>query len=349
MEKTEAKSIKSIKNIMKIKTLLLFVFVCAFSVFLIACQQAEVAAERGAGETVTVVDSRGVSVTVPYPVERIVCTLNSGLNDLYMLGAGHKVVGIDQWTYDTTAVFEIMAKIDERIKNREIPAVDGSVENIIAQSPDVVILWAESPEIEALEAQGIPVIGMQINDFDQVFWKLELLATITGTTGRFEEIKAYCERLLQGIESAIKEIPESSLKSSIFMWSEGQFAGGDSTGSDILKKSGLTNVTVDVAQENFSATMEQIIAWNPETVVMWHSESISPHDIISDGRWRDVSAVINEDILMLPSNFYCDLWTVKYINSIQIITGTFYPAYFAGIDAETRQAEFIEFLYGMKL
>ena len=333
----------------KCKILLIAITGIVVVLCLAACQQAVVAPGQTSGETITVVDSRGVSVTVPLPVERIVCTLNSGLNDLYMLGAGHKVVGIDQWTYDTTAVFEIMAQIDERIKNREIPAVDGSVENIIALNPDVVVLWAESPEVEALEAQGIPVIGMQINDFDQVFWKLELLAKITGTTGRFEEIKAYCDRLLQGISGAIDEIPESSLKTSIFMWGEGQFAGGDSTGSDILDKSGLINVTADVAQENFSATMEQIISWNPETVVMWHSEAISPQDIISDGRWRDVTAIVNEDVLMLPGNFYCDLWTVKYINSIQIIAGTFYPSYFAGIDAETRQNDFIEFLYGMKL
>jgi len=102
-------------------------------------------------------------------------------------------------------------------------------------------------------------------------------------------------------------------------------------------------------QENFSATMEQIIAWNPETVVMWHSEAITPQDIINDGRWRDVAAASNEEIIMLPSNFYCDLWTVKYINSIQIIAGMFYSEIFTGFDAETKQAEFIEFLYGKRL
>jgi len=219
----------------KIKALSLMIIVCVFALSLVACQEAVVAPEQEVRETITVVDSRGVSVTVPFPVERIVCTLNSGLNDLYMLGAGHMVVGIDQWTYDTAAVFEIMAQIDDRIRDRSIPAVDGSPENIIALNPDVVVLWAESPEIDALEAQGIPVIGMQINDFDQVFWKLEVLAKITDTTERFEEIKAYCEKLLQDIDATLDQIPDGSHRTSIFMWGEGQFAGGDSTGSDILK------------------------------------------------------------------------------------------------------------------
>ncbi len=315
------------------------------------CQSAEVKDTATAAQetSIVVTDSRGVDVTVPFPAQRIVCTLNSGLNDLYMLGAGDRVVGIDKWTYDTTAVYEVMSQIDPRIKNKSIPAVDGNVEAIIALNPDVVVMWAENPEIAALEAQGIPVIGMQINNFDQVYDKLRLMAEITGTMERADAIIEHCTQKQMDLNSILVEIPTASLKSSLFMWSEGQFAGSNSTGNSILEQSGLRNAAAEVEQENFTATMEQIVNWNPDVLVMWHSNALDPQDMLANSQWQDIAAVQNKAVLELPSNFYCDLWTVKYLNSIQIIALSFYPEYFTDMNLSAEEEAFIEFLYGQKL
>lgn len=335
------------QNMRKIGALCFLTVLCGL--FLCACQAGEVIQEEIAGETVTVTDSRCVEVTVPYPCKRIVCTLNSALNDLYMLGASDAVVGIDQWTYNTGAVYAVTSKIDGRVADKSLPAVDGSVENIAALNPDVVVLWAESEEIPALEARGISVIGMQINDFDQVNGKLELLGAITGKEDRAAEIIAYCDEKLADLEETLSRIPESDKKPSLFMWGEAQYAGNDSTGNSILLKSGLTNVASSVALENFPATMEQIIDWNPDALVMWNSDALDPDDIKNDSLWKDVAAVQNDAVLELPSNFYCDLWTVKYLNSINIIAHTFYPELFENKDILAEEAAFIKFLYNMEL
>ncbi len=326
-----------------------FVIFLIFIFIFTSCKEAEISENNQHSESVTITDSRGVEVTVSYPVKRVVCTLNSALNDLYMLGAGETVVGIDKWTYDTEDVYKITSKIDSRIADKSIPAVDRNVEAIVALNPDVVIMWAENQEIEALEKQGIPVIGIQVNNFDDVYKKLEIMGAITGKTERASEIIKYCNDKLENIEKSLSAISENEKKSSLFVWEEGQYAGNDSTGNSILLKSGLTNVADSVNQENFAATMEQIVEWNPSTIVMWHSLAVDTNDIKNNSQWKDVEAVKNNAILELPSNFYCDLWTVKYINSINIIANTFYNEAFGNKNIQEEEAEIIKFLYNKEL
>ena len=135
----------------------------SLSAGLAGCQKGQVAASASpdasaaasADTKISVTDSRGKTVEFDNPAEKIVCLLNSGLNDLEMLGEADKVVGLDAWTYTNAVTYNVLSKLDSRIASKEIPAVDDNMEKIISLAPDVVIIWAQdNDKIATLESQA---------------------------------------------------------------------------------------------------------------------------------------------------------------------------------------------------
>lgn len=302
-----------------------------------------------AQKTVKVVDSRGKEVEINYPAERIVCLLNSGLNDIYMLGAKDKVVGIDKWTYDTEVVYNITSQVDDRLIDKSLPAVDNNIEKIVSLNPDVVIIWTGNEEdIKVLEEKGIKVVAIQVNNFDEVFWKMELIGKIVGKEDRSEEIINYSKNELEKLTSKLSKNNETGkLKTSAFVWgpSKLDFAGDNSTGDSILKMANVKNVASEINKEHFIAKIEEVIKWNPDSIVMWNINDLDPNDYFIDKQWHNIEAVKNKEVYELPNPFYCDLWTVKYIHSVKFIDKKLYPEIFNDLDLEIEKDEMLKFLY----
>lgn len=73
-------------------------------------QQGEIKAE----------DSRGKIVSLPQEAKRVIVLFEPSLDEIYMLHAEDKVVGIPQQVFQNEDKFEFYAKLDERIKNKQI-------------------------------------------------------------------------------------------------------------------------------------------------------------------------------------------------------------------------------------
>ncbi len=327
----------------------LLTLILTFSI-LTGCTKAKVEEENTSEKTITVKDSRVKEVTINYPAKKIVCLLNSGLNDLYMLGAKDQVIGVDEWTFNTKDIYDITSQIDERVKNKTLPAVDKNVEKIVSMNPDVVVIWAGDKEnIKALEDKGIKVVGIQVNNFDDVFWKMELLGKISGKETRAKEIIDYTKNELAKVNKNLENVEQKDKPKSIFVWGPTKldFAGNNSTGDSILKMSKAVNAASDVNQEHFVASMEQAIIYNPDEIVMWNIKDLNPEDYYNDVQWKDISAVKNKKVIELPNAFYCDLWTVKYVESVKIVAKSLYPDLFKDVDIEKDKNEMLKFLYNV--
>lgn len=333
------------------KIVSLIIMICFAVIFATACQKAKVEnTQTPKSTTVQVTDSRGKVIEVNYPAKKIVCLLNSGLNDLYMLGAKDQVIAIDKWTYDTKEVYDLTAQIDERVKNKTLPAIDKNIEEIVGMNPDVVVMWAgQKDDIKTLEDKGVKVIGIQVDNFDQVYTKLDILGKISGKEKRAAEIIDYTKKQLQDIDNKLKSIDESKKPSAMFVWgpSKLDIAGSNSTGDSIIKMSGAKNSAADVKEEHIVAKMEQVVKWNPESIIMWNINDLNPEDYIKDPQWSNIKAVKNKMVVELPHPFYCDLWTVKYAYSVNCIAKTLYPDLFKDTDLEKTKTDMLKELYNV--
>ena len=298
---------------------------------------------------IVITDSRGVTIELEKPAERIVCLLNSGLNDLLMLGAGDTVVGIDEWTYTNEITYNVLSKLDDRIANHEIPAVDGNMEAILELNPDVVIIWAlDDEKIATLEENGIKVIGIQVNNFDEVYTKLHTIAAAVGKEDRANEIEAYAKGALTSISD--KAAALEAKKSGIFVWGASMLdlAGKTSTGHSILELAGLTDAAESVEEEHFVAKLEDVLMWNPEAILMWNCADIDPENYLTDSQWATVAAVQDQNVYEIPDDmtFYCDMWTVKYVYAAQYFAKNVYPDLFDDLDMDGFRGDMMMTLYG---
>jgi iron complex transport system substrate-binding protein len=303
---------------------------------------------------ITVTDFRGKTLTFKKPPERIVCLIESALSGIYMLGAEKQVAGISTNVYQGN-VYSYYAAMDARIKNKTIPAPGNwdfvSIESVIALRPDVVILWSNQTEsITALEERGIRVFGVFIDKKEDVYKEILELGKLTGRSKRAQELVDYTKKEIERFHKRVASIPPANRQRVYYMWAQGNLetSCGESTVQDLIHLAGGKNVCDSLSNEHIVVNMEQIMAWNPDIIVMWYNEKKNPSDIIDDEQWRFIQAVKKRRVHEFPEIFLCDLWTLKYTYAVKMVAKWTYPQLFKDIDLEKEKRTMLQMLYGKK-
>jgi iron complex transport system substrate-binding protein len=135
------------------------------------------------------------------------------------------------------------------------------------------------------------------------------------------------------------------------MWAQGNLetSCGGSTVDDLISLAGGRNVCASIPQEHAVVSLEKVLTWNPEVIVMWYNERKEPSDILKDPQWRSLRAVREKRVHEFPEIFLCDLWTLKFQYAVKMVAQWCHPALFADVDLEKEKERMIEFLYGHKI
>ncbi|MBM4145430.1 MAG: hypothetical protein FJ240_04025 [Nitrospira sp.] len=303
---------------------------------------------------ITVTDFRGKTLTFSKPAQRIVCLIESALSGIYMLGAEKQVVGISANIYQGN-VYPYYAAMDQRIKNKTVPAPGNwdfvNIESVIALKPDVVIIWSKQTEsIAALEERGLHVFGVFIEKKEDVYREIIELGKLTGKSQRAQELVEYTKKEIERFNKRVKAIPEEKRQRIYYMWAQGNLetSCGRSTVQDLIHLAGGKNVCGLIDNEHMVVNMEQIMAWNPDVIVMWYNEKKNPSDIINDEHWKLIRAVKERRVHEFPEIFLCDLWTLKFTYAVKMVAKWTYPELFRDIDLEREKKTMLRMLYGKK-
>jgi len=303
---------------------------------------------------ITVTDFRGKKLMFSKPPERIICLIESALSGIYMLGAEKKIVGISTNVYQGS-VYSYYAAMDQRIKNKAISSPGNwdfvNIESVIALKPDVVIIWSKQTEaVAALEERGIRVFGVFIEKKEDVYKEIIELGKLTGKSKRAQELVEYTRKELERFHERVKSIRAEARQKVYYMWAQGNLetSCGESTVQDLINLAGGKNVCGSITNEHMVVNMEQIMAWNPDVIVMWYNEKKNPSDIISDGQWQSIKALKNRRVHEFPAIFLCDLWTLKFTYAVKMVAKWAYPQLFEDIDLEKEQKAMLQALYGKK-
>lgn len=307
-----------------------------------------------ASKEIRVTDFRGKELVFNKPVTRIVCLIESGLSALYMLGQEKKVIAVSTNVY-TGDVFRYYAQMDERIRNKTLPTPGNwdfvNIESVVALKPDVVIIWSKQTEtIKSLEERGVPVFGVFINRFEDVYTEIIQLGKLTGSEKRADEIIKYTKQELAYFQKKVQKIPESVRQRAYFMWAQGNLNTScrESSVNDLLLMAGCRNVC-PFSDEHAVVSMEKIIQWNPDIIIMWLNTKKDPVDVITDSKWRNINAVKHKRVYELPEVFLYDLWTLKFQYAVKMTAKWAYPELFKDLDMAKERDKMLGVLYGGKL
>ncbi len=195
---------KDIKMILEPNKKILFLAGAILALFL-SCAVLSVPVD--AQKTITVVDSLGNQVEIPYPVDRIAILTPIAPELIVALGAEDRVVGIDQFTKWSDEFFPSL-KDKPSIGLPPMP----NYEKIIDLKPQVVITFAHPlfcyPDLEdKLESAGIKVVRLDFSDPRTYNREVKILGQMLGKEKRAEKFLNFSRSWVNKIEDRVKDIP----------------------------------------------------------------------------------------------------------------------------------------------
>lgn len=127
------------------------------------------------------VSAYGVDLTIPSRPERIVSLSPSSTEGLFAIGAGARVVAVDEYS-----------DFPAEAPTTTLSGFTPNLEAIIAYDPDLVIVSYDPGDLVAgLETAGITVLTLPAAvTFDDVYTQLELLGVLTGNVAGAVELVA---------------------------------------------------------------------------------------------------------------------------------------------------------------
>jgi iron complex transport system substrate-binding protein len=297
---------------------------------------------------IQVIDFSGKNVSLSRPASRVVCLIESALSGVYMLGTQNAVVGISMNIYGPE-VFRQYAVLDERIKNKRLPAPGNwdfvNIESVVALRPDLVIIWTSQTEaIDNIRSHGIPVYGVMLKGLGDIYKEMTDFGVFFGKQARADSLIAYTKGEIAALTS---REPGTGKKKIYFMWAQGilETSGMQSTVNELIELSGATNAC-RLEQEHVIVNAETLLSWDPDAVVMWHNEKADPETVEKEPLLLGLRAVKNKMVFELPSVFYCDLWTLKFPYAVKMLAKWTYPGIYGPMNLERERHSMLRTLYG---
>lgn len=235
---------------------------------------------------VTVTDDNGNSATIKAKPMRIVSTAPANTWTLFALGVGDRVVG-------TTS---LPGEPPEAASIAKIGDFQANTEAIMALSPDLVVGYSGNEEALApVQTAGAPVLILNPMTLDQIYANITAVGAATGATGKAAEVVDSIKAQIKGVTDVTSKLDSSpkvfyALDNTLWTAGEGSFV------DELLKLVGATNVgsmagSPAAGQAYFQFTPEQLVASDPDVILLPGSIYKSIDEFTSDPRFANLTAV----------------------------------------------------------
>ena len=251
-----------------------------------------------------VTDMAGRKMVVPSLVRRIY--VNKPGTVLMYAVAPDMLVSRSLWMTDNTTPYLQSSYL-------QLPYVDGSVEEIIKLKPDVIISSFNinpktKDEADRLSQKtGIPVfmVSMDMGKYEQTF---KALGELLDRQNQTDRMRGFLHTYFDMIAIKAKQIPEKQ-RVRVY-YAEGERGlNTDPSGSfhsqilDVVGAVNVAQVGIASGQGMSAVSMEQLLLWNPDVVLVWTgmgSSMTTMHAIQSDNLWARTHAIKNNKVYQIP-------------------------------------------------
>ncbi len=231
----------------------------------------------------TVVDFQSRSTTIPKRPERIVSIGPSNTEYLFALGAGDRVVGVDDFSDTPDA-----AKAKEKLGGVKV-----NVEKVVSLKPDLVITVKFSDgTIERLASAGAPVLVIDPQGLADVPRTAVILGTAVGADGArlasgiVKRIDAVRAKTASAPKPRVYHEVDASDPSKLYSVGPGSFI------AEIIEAAGGTNVAARAGSAYPQLSPEEIVRTDPEVIVLGDADYGATPDIVSARPgWSAITAV----------------------------------------------------------
>lgn len=274
---------------------------------------------------VSVTDAAGRTLTFAAPPQRIVSFNPGHTETLYALGAGDRVIVTDKFS-DFPAENQAKAKLTTYPKP--------NIEEILSLKPDLLLVLTEGDDfLRQMDDRGIPTLKLFPKTFEATLAEIELVGRVVGASERARTITAD----MRGRAEAVKARTKSATAVRVFYELDGSdptkpFAAGSSGFfGDLVPLAGGVNVFGDLARPSGQVSTEQVVARDPEVIVLGDSdlpyEPQSPAMVRARPGWTQIGAVTSGRVYAL-SHTLLERSGPRLIDGLEALAKLLHPELF---------------------
>ncbi len=264
-----------------------------------------------------IVDQRGRMISLAKPPERLVfMPIPAPSTFIAIDGSDKRVVGMNAFsaTAMREGIFGRMFPDFTRIKtNIVMGGGDASnfspnVEAILSLRPDLVFQWANagSDVISVLDRTGLPVLGMRAGTWDDFAAYVRIMGLVAAKEGRAEALLDRQLKARRDLEAALAGIPTPEQPRVLYFnraLNLLRVSGQGSFNDFYIRLAGGRNAAGDNPPIS-TVTIEQVLTWDPQVILLGNFDAALPADIYDDPRWQSVDAVRNHRVYRMPLGGY---------------------------------------------
>ncbi|RLF00825.1 MAG: hypothetical protein DRJ59_06890 [Thermoprotei archaeon] len=307
-------------------------------------------------KTITIVDSSGKYVTIPWPLKRIVALSSDSAQVLIALGAKETIVGLTKY-----AIGKPWAP--------KVPEVGScfkpNIEAIVATKPNAVITYVRYPKPEALEEKleplGIKVVRLDFYKIETFFAEVKLLGLLVNRTERAEELVKYWKGIIDMIKERVKGLKPEERVRVYFEGYHDYHAAGPGTGWDeLLRLAGGINIFADSPIPYPKVSLEAVIERNPDVIIKAISSTkfkaygaTDPkplkelwEKIVTRPGWSEIKAVKNGKVYLICADHLHSSFGL--VAELAYIAKLLYPGLFKDLDPISIHRKYLEDILGVK-
>lgn len=260
-------------------------------------------ATEPASTAFTVTDQAERQVVIEGPVERIVSGYYISSSACIALGLEDKLVGIEAKA-DSRPIYAMAAP-----QLLELPNVgtakEFNMEGCIALEPELVILPKRLKDsADTMTELGIPVILVSPESHQELVDMIDLIGQATGTEEKASKLIEYYNTELAAVAELTKNISEEPR---VYMTGNSAYlstAPKDMYQASLIAAAGGVNAAEAIDGDNWTdVSYEQIIAMNPEIMVIPAEAGYSKEDVLGDAQLAQITAVKEGRVYQMPKGF----------------------------------------------
>lgn len=314
-----------------------------------------------AEEGVTLTDQGGFEVSIPASPQRVVIAGIPPFTSFYLQFVGNTttLAGMPAWSVNEPIwVSRVFPQLSE------IPTVGAGpnfeVEEILALKPDLVICSTGAEEkYQALRDSGIPTLGLSstaegIDTIATAKGWFTILGQAFQMEGKAEALIAHMDTMVEDVEQRMSGLAAKKTGLMLPDYSENalEVSNDEYYGGFWCQMGGLENVAKDVV--GWNASMEEILAWNPEVIFLSAFSEYTPSQMMADDAvaghaWSETTAGQTGAIYKFPVglfNWYA--LSPDAALSLRWQASSSYPDLFDDVDIATEMQAYYA-LFGIDL
>lgn len=268
--------------------------------------------------TISVIDDRGVNVTVTKYPQRILSLGTAFTECLYAIGAQDQIAGVD-----TTSKYPAAVSNKTNIGS----GYTLNKENVTMLQPDLVIMWKSyTNTLSALADMNMTVIAFDPTSVADVEKMIETLGKVTGKTSEADSVVADMKARVAEVQQKVTNVTSEPRVYMELLSSGGKSPGPGTMTDDVIGLAGGYNINSNTSARYTKLTAEYVIGQDPQFIVLENQNTKTNDQVKNTTGYGTISAVVNDKIMRVDGAWLTA--SPRIVLAIEAFASWFHPELF---------------------